>query len=120
LDAKNTLFTKVYGAEPMAYEPMLKDYLAYADKLRPYVTDVSVAINDVFDAGKKVLFEGAQATFLDIDYGTYPIRNQLQSYCRQCCYRLPVSDPETLTHVVGVVKAYTTRVGEGPFRLRAL
>src|SRR5574344_482283 len=54
LDAKNTLFTKVYGAEPLAYEPMLKDYLGYADKLRPYVTDVSVAMNDVFDGGKKV------------------------------------------------------------------
>jgi len=114
LAAKNTLFTKVYGAEPMAYEPMLKDYLAYADKLRPYVTDVSVAINDVFAAGKKVLFEGAQATFLDIDYGTYPYVTSSNPTAGNAATGSGVG-PRNITHVVGVVKAYTTRVGEGPF-----
>jgi len=114
LAAKNTLFTKVYGAEPLAYEPMLKEYLGYADKLRPYVTDVSVALGDVFDAGKKVLFEGAQATFLDIDYGTYPYVTSSNPTAGNAATGAGVG-PRNISHVIGVVKAYTTRVGEGPF-----
>lgn len=114
LDAKNTLFTKVYEAEPLAYEPMLKEYLEYAEILRPHVTDVSVAIGDEFDAGKKVLFEGAQATFLDIDYGTYPYVTSSNPTAGNAATGSGVG-PRNITHVVGVVKAYTTRVGEGPF-----
>ena len=106
LAAKNALFTKVYGAEPLEYEPMLKAYLGYAEELRPHVTDTSVALGNIFDADKKVLFEGAQATFLDIDYGTYPYVTSSN----------PTGvGPRFIDHVVGVVKAYTTRVGEGPF-----
>ena len=114
LDAKNALFTKVYGAEPLEYEPMLKAYLQYAEELRPHVTDTSVALGDIFDAGKKVLFEGAQATFLDIDYGTYPYVTSSNPIAGNAAIGSGVG-PRYIDHVVGVVKAYTTRVGEGPF-----
>ena len=114
LAAKNALFTKVYGAEPMEYEPMLKAYLQYAEELRPHVTDTSVALGDIFDAGKKVLFEGAQATFLDIDYGTYPYVTSSNPTAGNAAIGSGVG-PRYIDHVVGVVKAYTTRVGEGPF-----
>lgn len=114
LDAKNALFTKVYGADPLEYEPMLKAYLQYAEELRPHVTDTSVALGDIFDAGKKVLFEGAQATFLDIDYGTYPYVTSSNPIAGNAAIGSGVG-PRYIDHVVGVVKAYTTRVGEGPF-----
>ncbi len=114
LEAKNTLFTKVYGAEPLAYEPMLEEYLKYAEELRPHVTDVSVALGEAFAAGQKVLFEGAQATFLDIDYGTYPYVTSSNPTAGNAATGSGVG-PRNISHVVGVVKAYTTRVGEGPF-----
>ena len=114
LAAKNALFTKVYGAEPMEYEPMLKAYLVYAEELRPHVTDTSVALGNIFDAHKKVLFEGAQATFLDIDYGTYPYVTSSNPTAGNAATGSGVG-PRFIDHVVGVVKAYTTRVGEGPF-----
>ncbi|MCH3949819.1 MAG: adenylosuccinate synthase [Acidaminococcus sp.] len=114
LDAKNKLFTKYYGAEPLEYEPMLKQYLEYAEELRPYVTDTSVALGKAFDAGKNVLFEGAQATFLDIDYGTFPYVTSSNPTAGNAATGSGVG-PRFIDHVVGVVKAYTTRVGEGPF-----
>lgn len=114
LAAKNALFTKVYGAEPLEYEPMLKAYLGYAEELRPHVTDTSVALGNIFDANKKVLFEGAQATFLDIDYGTYPYVTSSNPTAGNAATGSGVG-PRFIDHVVGVVKAYTTRVGEGPF-----
>ena len=114
LDAKNALFTKVYGAEPMEYEPMLEAYLKYAEELRPHVTDTSVVLGDICEAGKKVLFEGAQATFLDIDYGTYPYVTSSNPTAGNAATGSGVG-PCNINHVVGVVKAYTTRVGEGPF-----
>lgn len=72
LEAKNAIITKIYGAEPFDYDTVLKEYLAYAEELRPYVADTGVVMDELFSAGKNVLFEGAQATFLDIDHGTYP------------------------------------------------
>ena len=114
LAAKNALFTKVYGAEPLEYEPMLKAYLGYAEELRPHVTDTSVALGNIFDADKKVLFEGAQATFLDIDYGTYPYVTSSNPPAGNAATGSGVG-PRFIDHVGGVVKAYTTRVGEGPF-----
>ena len=72
LAAKNEVITKIYGAEPFDYETVLKEYLEYAEELRPYVTDTGVILDELFAQDKKVLFEGAQATFLDIDHGTYP------------------------------------------------
>ena len=93
---------------------MLKAYLDYAEELRPHVTDTSVALGNIFDAHKKVLFEGAQATFLDIDYGTYPYVTSSNPTAGNAATGSGVG-PRFIDHVVGVVKAYTTRVGEGPF-----
>lgn len=114
LDAKNAIFTKIYGSEAMDYDVMLKDYLVYAEALRPYVTDTSVALEEFFDAGKNVLFEGAQATFLDIDHGTYPYVTSSNPTAGNASTGSGIG-PRKIDHVVGVVKAYTTRVGEGPF-----
>ncbi len=114
LDVKNALFTKVYGAEPMEYGPMLEEFLQYGEAFRPYVTDTSVALGDIFEKGKNVLFEGAQATYLDIDYGTYPYVTSSNPTAGNAATGSGVG-PLNINHVVGVVKAYTTRVGEGPF-----
>ena len=72
LAAKNEIITKIYGAEPFDYDTVLKEYLGYAEELRPHVCDTGVVLGEVFEGGKNVLFEGAQATFLDIDHGTLP------------------------------------------------
>ena len=114
LAAKNEIITKIYGAEPFDYDTVLKEYLAYAEELRPHVCDTGVVLGEVFEAGKNVLFEGAQATFLDIDHGTYPYVTSSNPTAANAATGSGVG-PLCITHVVGVVKAYTTRVGEGPF-----
>jgi len=114
MDAKNAIITKIYGGEPFDYDSVLEEYLAYAKQLRPYVTDTGVVLDEIFAADKKVLFEGAQATFLDIDHGTYPYVTSSNPTAGNACTGSGVG-PLFIDHVVGVVKAYTTRVGEGPF-----
>lgn len=114
LEAKNAIITKIYGAEPFDYDTVLKEYLDYAEQLRPYVADTGVVMDELFAAGKKVLFEGAQATFLDIDHGTYPFVTSSNPTAGNACTGSGIG-PRYIDHVVGVVKAYTTRVGEGPF-----
>jgi len=114
LAAKNEILTKIYGAEPFDYDTVLKEYLAYADELRPYVTDTGVILDELFAQDKKVLFEGAQATFLDIDHGTYPYVTSSNPTAGNACVGSGIG-PRFIDHVVGVVKAYTTRVGAGPF-----
>ena len=114
LAAKNALFTKVYGAEPLEYEPMLKAYLGYAEELRPHVTDTSVALGNIFDANKKVLFEGAQASMLDCDNGTYPFVTSSHPTAGGACIGAGIG-PHMMQNIYGVVKAYSTRVGQGPF-----
>ena len=114
LEAKNAIITKIYGAEPFDYDTVLKEYLAYAEELRPFVADTGVVMDELFSAGKNVLFEGAQATFLDIDHGTYPYVTSSNPTAGNACTGSGVG-PRFIDHVVGVVKAYTTRVGEGPF-----
>lgn len=112
--AKNDIITKIYGGEPFDYDAMLKEYLAYAEELRPYVTDTGVILDEIFASGKKVLFEGAQATFLDIDHGTYPYVTSSNPTAGNASTGSGVG-PRFIDHVLGVVKAYTTRVGAGPF-----
>ena len=112
--AKKEIITKIYGAEPFDYETVLKEYRAYADELRPYVTDTGVILDELFEKDKKVLFEGAQATFLDIDHGTYPYVTSSNPTAGNACVGSGIG-PRFIDHVVGVVKAYTTRVGAGPF-----
>ena len=119
IEAKNALITKIYGGEPFDYEAVLKEYLAYAEELRPFVTDTGVVLDEIFSAGKNVLFEGAQATFLDVDHGTYPYVTSSNPTAGNACTGSGVG-PRYIDHVVGVVKAYTTRVGEGPFATELL
>lgn len=119
LDAKNAIITKIYGGEPFDYDTILKEYLGYAEELRPFVTDTGVVLDDIFAAGKNVLFEGAQATFLDVDHGTYPYVTSSNPTAGNACTGSGVG-PRYIDHVVGVVKAYTTRVGEGPFATELL
>lgn len=114
LAAKNEIITKIYGAEPFDYNTVLKEYLDYAEQLRPYVADTGVVMDELFAADKKVLFEGAQATFLDIDHGTYPYVTSSNPTAGNACTGSGIG-PRFIDHVVGVVKAYATRVGEGPF-----
>lgn len=114
LAAKNEIITKIYGAEPFDYDTVLKEYLDYAEQLRPYVVDTGVVMDELFAADKKVLFEGAQATFLDIDHGTYPYVTSSNPTAGNACTGSGIG-PRFIDYVVGVVKAYATRVGEGPF-----
>ncbi len=114
LEAKNHLLQAVYGVEGFDYEKVREEYLGYAQVLRPFVADTSVHINEALAAGKKVLFEGAQATLLDLDHGTYPYVTSSHPIAGGACIGAGIG-PTKISKVIGVAKAYTTRVGEGPF-----
>ena len=114
LDVKNGELAAVYFHEPLDYEEVLAEYEGYAERLRPLVTDTIPLINEEIDAGRKVLFEGAQATMLDIDYGTYPYVTASHPISGGVTVGAGVA-PKKIDRVVGIVKAYCTRVGEGPF-----
>ena len=114
LALKNDMIVKLYGGEPLDYDTLLEEYNGYADRLRPYVCDTISLLHDEIKAGKRVLFEGAQATMLDIDYGTYPYVTASHPVSGGVCVGSGVA-PRDVHKVVGVVKAYSTRVGEGPF-----
>lgn len=114
LEAKNHLLQAVYGAEGFDFETLKKEYLGYAEELRPYVTDTVVVLHEAMKQGKKVLFEGAQATLLDLDHGTYPYVTSSHPIAGGVCIGAGVG-PTKISKVIGVVKAYTSRVGEGPF-----
>ncbi|MEK3884278.1 adenylosuccinate synthase [Paenibacillus sp. PL2-23] len=111
---KNNLIQQVYGGEPLDTEQVIRDYLGYAEVLRSYVTDTSVVLNDAIDEGRKVLFEGAQGVMLDIDQGTYPFVTSSNPSAGGVCIGSGVG-PSKIQQVIGVAKAYTTRVGDGPF-----
>ena len=112
--AKNRILTEIFGKEALDYDKILAEYLGYAEKLRPYVTDTIFTLHDAIGRGEKILFEGAQATMLDLDYGTYPYVTSSHPVAGGVCVGAGVG-PSAIGKVVGVVKAYTTRVGEGPF-----
>ena len=114
IERKNDLFEKVYGAEGFNYEEILSEYLSYGEFLKGMVTDTSVHINGFLDKGEKILFEGAQGTLLDLDLGTYPYVTSSHPIAGAACIGAGVG-PNKITKVIGVAKAYTTRVGEGPF-----
>ncbi|MFC5469390.1 adenylosuccinate synthase [Cohnella suwonensis] len=111
---KNQVIIQMYGGEPLDADGIIKDYLALAELLRPFVTDTSVILNDAIDDGKKVLFEGAQGVMLDIDQGTYPYVTSSNPSAGGVCIGSGVG-PSKIKQVIGVAKAYTTRVGDGPF-----
>jgi adenylosuccinate synthase len=111
---KNQVIKQMYNGQPLDAESIIKEYLAFAELLRPHVTDTSVVLNDAIDAGKKVLFEGAQGVMLDIDQGTYPYVTSSNPSAGGVCIGSGVG-PSKIKEVIGVAKAYTTRVGDGPF-----
>lgn len=111
---KNQVIEQVYGGEKLDADAILGQYLGYAEILRPYVTDTSVVLNDAIDSNKRVLFEGAQGVMLDIDQGTYPYVTSSNPTAGGVCIGSGVG-PSKIQQVIGVAKAYTTRVGDGPF-----
>jgi len=114
LEIKNKLLTQVYGAEPLDLQAILDTYLGYADQIRRYVAETSSIVSAAVTAGKKVVFEGAQGTMLDIDYGTYPFVTSSHPVAGGACLGTGVG-PTQIDQVIGVAKAYTTRVGAGVF-----
>ena len=114
LAEKNSLFQNVYGADPLKFEDIFEPFYEYGQRLKEYVTDTSVVLNDALDAGKRVLFEGAQGNMLDIDQGTYPYVTSSNPVAGGVTIGSGVG-PNKINKVVGVIKAYTSRVGDGPF-----
>lgn len=111
---KNRLFERFYETEGFKLEDILDEYYEYGQQVKQYVCDTSVVLNDALDAGKRVLFEGAQGSMLDIDQGTYPFVTSSNPVAGGVTIGSGVG-PSKITHVVGVCKAYTSRVGDGPF-----
>ncbi|HJN30689.1 MAG TPA: adenylosuccinate synthase [Candidatus Latescibacteria bacterium] len=111
---KNQLLTQIYNAEPLDAEQIIRDYLVFAERLCPLVTDTSVLLNEALDEGKRVLFEGAQGTLLDVDHGTYPYVTSSNTTAGGACSGAGVG-PTRIDEIIGVTKAYMTRVGNGPF-----
>ncbi len=114
LAQKNPLLVKIYNRRAVEVEETVEELLAYADRVRPMVADTALVLNDGLDAGKTVLFEAGQATMLDVDHGTYPFVTSSSATAGGACTGSGVG-PTRIDRVVGVAKAYTTRVGEGPF-----
>ena len=114
VEKKNKLFKELYGAEGFDFEEMYQKYLEYAEKIKPFVTDTTVLLYDLIKSGKKVLFEGAQGTLLDLDLGTYPYVTASHPIAGGVTVGAGIG-PTMIDEVMGVVKAYTTRVGKGPF-----
>ncbi len=111
---KNRILEKLYNEEGFKLEDIYEEYLKYAEIIRPYVADTSVVLNDVIDNGNRVLFEGAQGVLLDIDQGTYPYVTSSNPIAGGVTIGSGVG-PSKINQVIGVAKAYTTRVGDGPF-----
>jgi len=114
LKEKNFYLTEFLNAEPLEFQPIFDQYISMAETLRLYITDVSLEIDRAIRTGEKVLFEGAQGTHLDIDHGTYPFVTSSNPVSGTVCSGAGVG-PDKLHHIIGIVKAYTTRVGAGPF-----
>lgn len=111
---KNKIITEVYGGEPHDIEAIIKEYTEYGKRLAKYVDDVSVIVYVAAKANKTIMFEGAQATLLDIDFGTYPYVTSSHPLSAGVCVGTGVG-PMIISNIIGVAKAYTTRVGKGPF-----
>ena len=111
---KNGILEKLYGLPPLDVEAVTAEYLEYADRLRPHVVDSSLKIYEAIRRKRNVLFEGAQGTLLDLDHGTYPYVTSSNPVAGGACVGTGIG-PTVIDRVIGVAKAYTTRVGEGPF-----
>ena len=111
---KNVVLEKLYDLPPLDPEVVIQEYLHYAERLRPHVVDSSLKIYDSIQKRKNILFEGAQGTLLDLDHGTYPYVTSSSPVAGGACVGAGIG-PTMIDRVIGVAKAYTTRVGEGPF-----
>jgi adenylosuccinate synthase len=114
VEYKNVILDKLYNLPPLDPAAVINEYQAYADRLRPHVIDSSLKIYDAIQRKRNILFEGAQGTLLDLDHGTYPYVTSSNPVAGGACVGAGVG-PTMIDRVIGVAKAYTTRVGEGPF-----
>jgi len=114
LDFVNVVLEKVYGADTFSADDIFRRYMEYAGRLGEHIADTDVVLNRTLAAGKNLLVEGAQGTLLDIDHGTYPYVTSSNASAGGACTGLGIG-PTRISRVLGVVKAYTTRVGSGPF-----
>ncbi|MDP2278136.1 MAG: adenylosuccinate synthetase, partial [Nitrospirota bacterium] len=110
----NHLLKALYNASAFDLDAIYSEYMRYAERLSGYIADTDVIVNRMIDENKNLLFEGAQGTLLDVDHGTYPYVTSSSAAAGGACTGLGVS-PTKISSVIGIVKAYTTRVGEGPF-----
>ncbi|MCK4852325.1 MAG: adenylosuccinate synthase [Candidatus Omnitrophica bacterium] len=114
IEEKNAILKNLYMSRGFSAEAIFHEYMKYADYLKEYVCDTTLLLNQALKNGESILFEGAQGTFLDVDYGTYPFVTSSNATAGGACTGAGIG-PSRIDTVVGVVKAYTTRVGEGPF-----
>src|SRR6185312_5642571 len=113
LEYKNRLL-EMFGSHTLEFEPLFNEYLGYAERLMPFVADTEILVQEAVQNGARVLFEGAQGTFLDLDSGTYPYVTSSHPVAGGACLGTGIG-PRSIDSVLGVCKAYTTRVGSGPF-----
>ncbi|MFE2182244.1 adenylosuccinate synthase [Streptomyces sp. NPDC059455] len=114
LDYKNQVLAKLYNRRAIAVDQVVEELLGYADRLGGYVADTTLLLNNAIDQGQVVLFEGGQGTLLDVDHGTYPFVTSSNPTAGGACTGTGVG-PTKISRVIGILKAYTTRVGAGPF-----
>src|ERR1700710_176270 len=114
LREKNQVLAKVYNRRPIDVDEVCEEYAAYAERLTPYITDTGLLLHQALDAGKNVLLEGSQGTLLDVDHGTYPFVTSSNPVAGGAATGAGIG-PTRITCVIRIVKAYTTRVGSGPF-----
>jgi adenylosuccinate synthase len=114
IESKNVILEKLYDLPPLDLDAVYQEYLVYADRLRSHVVDSSLTIYEAYRHRRNILFEGAQGTLLDLDHGTYPYVTSSNPVAGGACIGAGVG-PTLIDRVIGVAKAYTTRVGEGPF-----
>jgi adenylosuccinate synthase len=114
LREKNQILVKVYNRKAIDPAAVVEEYLGYAERLKPYIADTRLLLNRALDEGRNVLLEGAQATMLDVDHGTYPFVTSSNPTTGGACVGTGIA-PNKITTAIGIIKAYTTRVGSGPF-----
>ena len=114
VEEKNRIFVNLYNEEPVSWEDIYEEYCMYADKISPFVCDTVDLMGRAVNDNKKILFEGAQGALLDVDFGTYPFTTSSNSTAGGVSSGIGVS-PKQIHNIIGITKAYTTRVGSGPF-----
>lgn len=114
IEEKNDIIKHIYGKSPLNVDDIVAEYLEFDKEIDKYVKDISIYLSNAIDAGKNILLEGAQGTLLDVDHGTYPFVTSSNPSSGGACIGVGIG-PTQITEVMGVFKAYTTRVGQGPF-----